>query len=283
MDRTTEPVIAVLGHPIAGNASQFALERAFAAMKLDWRVLSFDVEASKLHVALDGLDVLGVEGVLIDPSLSEAANIWARTQSLLATVLSNATTDSAPSTETVDKSQADCVTDTTQPAMAFDILFREQRTSNAKSRVGWSLLDATGLWLADFIREHFETRGRAIDRWAQVGTKQDHRSVALHSLLKSAEKVELEPDSADSPNLIIVSLLETESARFDDWRGSDFATLVVDTASSAPAELLIELGYRVVASEDMQVGMLGRSIHQWTRQSPPLDVLREAIEEYSAV
>ena len=36
MDGTTEPIIAVLGHPIAGNPSQLALERAFAAMKLEY-------------------------------------------------------------------------------------------------------------------------------------------------------------------------------------------------------------------------------------------------------
>ena len=44
MDGTTEPIIAVIGHPIAGNPSQLALERALRAMDLDWRVLSFDVK-----------------------------------------------------------------------------------------------------------------------------------------------------------------------------------------------------------------------------------------------
>ena len=132
MDRTTEPVIAVLGHPIAGNATQFALERAFAAMQIDWRVLSFDVAPSKLHLALEGLDVLGVEGVLIDPSLSDAAKLWASNkpqipkppQTSVTPVLSN----NELSENQTELDQSDSPTD-----IAFDILFREHTLPDTKS------------------------------------------------------------------------------------------------------------------------------------------------------
>ncbi len=283
MDRTTEPVIAVLGHPIAGNATQFALERAFATMQIDWRVLSFDVEPSKLHLALDGLDVLGVEGVLIDPSLSDAAKLWARTKSphvpkpQQISVVPVLSSDELNENQT-ERDQIDPPTD-----IAFDILFREHSSPKTKSRAGWSSLDASGTWLADTTREHFESRGRVIERWARLGTMTSQWPDALQPLLNAAEQVDLEPDSADTLNLIIVSLLSNEKVNFDDWPRSDLSTLVLDTAGHIVPTSLTELGYRVVTAEDLQVGMLGRCLSQWTGQSPPLDVLREAIEEYSAV
>lgn len=76
MDGTTEPIIVVIGHPIAGNPSQFAVERALRAMKLDWRVLSFDVKPADVAAALEGFAVTGICGVLIDPSVAAAASQW---------------------------------------------------------------------------------------------------------------------------------------------------------------------------------------------------------------
>ena len=76
MDGTTEPIIVVIGHPIAGNPSQFAVERALRAMKLDWRVLSFDVKPADVAAALVGFSVTGIRGVLIDPSVAAAATQW---------------------------------------------------------------------------------------------------------------------------------------------------------------------------------------------------------------
>jgi hypothetical protein len=76
MDGTTEPIIVVIGHPIAGNPSQFAVEKALRAMKLDWRVLSFDVKPEDVAAALEGFSVTGIAGVLIDPSVAAAASQW---------------------------------------------------------------------------------------------------------------------------------------------------------------------------------------------------------------
>lgn len=76
MDGTTEPLLAVIGNPIAGNPSQFALERAIASLGLDWRVLSFDVPPEDIAAALNGFAVTGICGVLLDSSVKEAASKW---------------------------------------------------------------------------------------------------------------------------------------------------------------------------------------------------------------
>ena len=61
MDGITEPVVLILGHPIAGNPSQFALERAFDSMQLQWRVLSCDVSPERIGAAIVGAEVLGLQ------------------------------------------------------------------------------------------------------------------------------------------------------------------------------------------------------------------------------
>lgn len=74
MDGITEPVVLVLGHPIAGNPAQFALERAFASLGLGWRVLSCDVSPDRVKDAISGADVLGFRGLLLDQNLVDAVH-----------------------------------------------------------------------------------------------------------------------------------------------------------------------------------------------------------------
>jgi len=72
MDGITEPVVLILGHPIAGNPSQFALERAFDSMQLQWRVLSCDVSPERIGAAIVGAEVLGFRGLLLDRNVVSA-------------------------------------------------------------------------------------------------------------------------------------------------------------------------------------------------------------------
>ncbi|WP_436717102.1 hypothetical protein U8335_08650 [Roseiconus lacunae] len=69
MDGITEPVVLVLGHPIAGNPAQFTLERAFAALNLPWRIFSCDVSPERLPEAIEGALILGFRGLLLDQNL----------------------------------------------------------------------------------------------------------------------------------------------------------------------------------------------------------------------
>jgi shikimate dehydrogenase len=75
-----------LGQPVAGNPTQFMMERAFAAAGLDWRYLTLEVPPEQLGDAVRGIKALGFKGAnftiphkvavipLLD-SLSEAAEL----------------------------------------------------------------------------------------------------------------------------------------------------------------------------------------------------------------
>jgi shikimate dehydrogenase len=51
-----------MGQPVAGNPTQFMMERAFAAAGLDWRYLTFEVPPEKLEDAVRGMRALRFKG-----------------------------------------------------------------------------------------------------------------------------------------------------------------------------------------------------------------------------
>ncbi len=57
-----QPILAMLGHPVAGNPTQYMFEKAFAHHELDWRYLSLDVLPEDLANAVRGMRAMGFHG-----------------------------------------------------------------------------------------------------------------------------------------------------------------------------------------------------------------------------
>jgi shikimate dehydrogenase len=57
-----QEIVCCIGHPVAGNPSQFILERAFAALGLEWRYLTLDVTPEQLADAVRGMRAMGFRG-----------------------------------------------------------------------------------------------------------------------------------------------------------------------------------------------------------------------------
>ncbi|WP_148072166.1 shikimate dehydrogenase family protein [Bythopirellula goksoeyrii] len=67
---TREPqqdVCCLMGEPIAGNPTQYMLEKAFEAARLDWRFLTFEVPALDFEGALRGARIFGFHGIMLAP------------------------------------------------------------------------------------------------------------------------------------------------------------------------------------------------------------------------
>jgi shikimate dehydrogenase len=85
-DSALQQIVCCMGQPVAGNPTQFMMERAFAAAGLDWRYLTLEVAPHDLADAIRGLRAMGFAGAnftiphkvavipLLD-SLSEAAEL----------------------------------------------------------------------------------------------------------------------------------------------------------------------------------------------------------------
>jgi shikimate dehydrogenase len=78
-----QPILALLASPVGGNPTQYAVEKAFAAMNLDWRFLSLEVSPEGLADAVKGMRAMGFRGGAIAnphrravlPLLDEATQI----------------------------------------------------------------------------------------------------------------------------------------------------------------------------------------------------------------
>lgn len=56
-----------MGDPIAGNPTQYMLEKAIAAGRLDWRFLTFEIPPIDFEGALRGARIFGFRGLMLAP------------------------------------------------------------------------------------------------------------------------------------------------------------------------------------------------------------------------
>jgi shikimate dehydrogenase len=57
-----QQIVCCMGQPVAGNPTQFMMERAFAAAGLDWRYLTLEVPPEKLEDAMRGMRAMAFRG-----------------------------------------------------------------------------------------------------------------------------------------------------------------------------------------------------------------------------
>jgi shikimate dehydrogenase len=65
--RTQQDVCCLMGDPVAGNPTQYMLEKAFAVADLDWRFLTFEVPAGDFETALKAARIFDFRGVMLAP------------------------------------------------------------------------------------------------------------------------------------------------------------------------------------------------------------------------
>lgn len=61
-DKPLQEIVTCMGQPVAGNPTQFMMERAFAAAGLDWRYLTLEVAPENLAAAVRGMRAMGFRG-----------------------------------------------------------------------------------------------------------------------------------------------------------------------------------------------------------------------------
>lgn len=57
-----QEIVAVFGQPVAGNPTQYMMEKAFAQLGLDWRYLTLEVAPEVLGDAVRGMRAMGFRG-----------------------------------------------------------------------------------------------------------------------------------------------------------------------------------------------------------------------------
>ena len=70
---SVQPILVLLGQHVAGNPTQFMMEKAFARHEIDWRYLSLEVAPEDLSDAIRGLKAMGFRGGNLDDPHKQAA------------------------------------------------------------------------------------------------------------------------------------------------------------------------------------------------------------------
>ncbi|QDT08335.1 hypothetical protein [Planctomycetes bacterium K23_9] len=253
MDGLTEPLIAVIGDPIAGNPSQFAIEFALKSLDLDFRVTSFHVQQENIVAALDGLQVLDFRGVLVDDSLSMLAAAWRQGESI----------------EEYSGSPANCL------------------SRSGGDQGDLIATDTHGQWLSEAIQAHFAQHGDPDKSCLWLG----NRSKSFPSDIVDKEQITLSTrtptvEAVTHANLIVLSTGPKGDVplNVDEWPTGDGSKLIVDlTDGKEEICAAAEKGYRVISALDRQIGVVSKSFQLWTDAVPSTTIIQEAIEEYLSV
>ena len=65
--QTQQDVCCLMGMPVAGNPTQYMLEKAFEVGRVDWRFLTFEVSPRDFEGAMRGARIFGFRGILLAP------------------------------------------------------------------------------------------------------------------------------------------------------------------------------------------------------------------------
>lgn len=260
------PLLGIIGHEIAGNPTQFAMERVLAAAGLEWRFLSFAVAPERLEEAVRGIDALGFRGLAVAPSHSE--------------LVSSLLTEKAPSCELSNWTDV-IVRGSDGQLVGHNVI--------AQALVDWlgkeNLADGTAVVLGN------TSKSLAM---ARLLLGQGLRDVLLRDAKPSADDDRfrtgnLAGEDCASCRILIRASVSDEKLDAASITESQLDQLpaecaIVDLATCAGTSPMLRYaasrGLKVLSAIDLMVIRSSIAFQMWTGMEPDQALLREAFEEY---
>lgn len=280
-DSALQEIVCCIGQPVAGNPTQFMMQRALASLGLDWRCLTLEVAPADLVDAVRGIRALGFRGVSL-----------ATPHKVAAAALLDELSDDAQLMGAVScacRQDGRLIGENTE-GQAFVEALREVVDPGDKRVL---VLGAGGV--ARAIAVELARAGAADIRVANRTTQQGQALVDLLQQQLSATASLLPWDGnlaiPDDVNLLInatsIGLL-TATARVPIEPQSLNSTLVVaDAVFNPPQTWLLEEAARrgcpTLNGLGMLVNQTAHNFRLWTGQDIDRSILREAVEEYLEV
>lgn len=287
MDETTEPIIAVIGHPIAGNPTQFALEVGLQAAEVDCRVLSIDVEDDRIRDAVVGMDAMNFAGIWVADSSRDAVELW-----LSETDRGGKWIDFLQRTPS-SESQEIIWKPVVLKAQAWPELVAQAIPSSSTKfgkiifidrsfhTIETDLSEQTSHWI-----EWFRTTGAA-------GLNElTEEQLAFQNQLPTTEELNSHQESLAPEESLLVIVNEDEQLDLSDFKHLSLPSRAVmvdlnensDPAIIAAADQLKATSQgSFIRAVDVHAKCLSKIIAQLFDREVPLEVLQEAIDEYLAV
>jgi shikimate dehydrogenase len=275
---TVQPILALLGDPVAGNPTQYMVEQALLHHRLDWRYLSLEVSADYLPDAIRGMRAMGFHGGnCTEPHKSSVIQFLDRS------------TPVAELTRVVNcfyQQDQRLIGDNTEGRGFLQALKR--RIDPAGRRVlilgAGRMARAIGVELAlakvgeitvvarreEAARELAELLTHRLGISASAAAWNGHYAIAADTDVVAAAIAQA-PETIDEPLPLALDGLSEK-------------TIVADATFNPPQTwLLREAAARKAQTIDgleMFIDQAALNFHIWTGIDPDLDVLREAVEEF---
>ncbi|MFO0942168.1 MAG: hypothetical protein U0930_15635 [Pirellulales bacterium] len=286
-ESTTQPIICCIGASVAGQPTQFLLERAFSHLHLPWRALSVEFDDAKFTQVCEAMLAMGFRGLRFYGDFEQSA------AQLLAT--------------------------NNQPCQ-----FIGQVTSAAKSADQWTvwnnrgagwmellqLHQATSIWLHGDCSENRSLAMALIERalswiWTDAPREACEASVDEHlkpivrtRLFESqsppqaeqiAELLSINESATDSnarvtqsfshPRIGFVTNQATIPSEFSNWLVELNSELITSAQLKLPESLMTSCVCKVSAA-DLAVAAEASDFKRWTGQSIDSSILRDAYDEF---
>lgn len=287
-----QPVICCVGRSVAGQPTQFLIERLTANQQLDWKALSVEVSPEQLETASNGMLAMGFKGLrLFGEYQSRAAELLA----------------------------AD------DPAIEFV----GSATSGAPSGPHWSLWDNVGFAWLELLRQRAAAQPYAVwlhgnsrttrstfaaivelgakapnwiwteapapttpsswpgewTRWISEGVVGSEFSETMQNLVGKWLKVDEVPSDSDSEKetstgvLGFVSEHRVLPVQFGDWLAQHPVELAVAKETVVPNSTSTS-AVRRISSSDLAVAGEAYDFERWTGQKVDHPLLQDAYDEY---
>ncbi len=278
-DSAIQEIVCCMGQPVAGNPTQFMLQRALAELQLDWCCLTLEVAPDDLEDALRGVRTFGFRGVnlnyphtmaavtLLD-QLSEAAELIGAVNCIVRTDnrLVGENTDGQAFVDSlagVCDLQGKRVLILGAGGAARSVAVRLSQAGAVEVRVA-NRTSQRAQQLVDILQQRLSSQAR-VEPW--------ETPLAV-------------PDDVD----ILINATSIGHLDADDEFPLDPATLRAETLvadvvmNPPPFSWLIraaqERGCQVLTGLDMLVNQGAMDIQIWTGCQPDRAAMREAVEEF---
>lgn len=268
LESPAQPVVCVIGFPIAGNPAQFCISRAFADLKLDWLCLSVQVSPEALQDALRGTEALHFVGLLVDPPHQQPAARW---------LLDRSDNGSKPPVGTPP------------PASRYDGM----QLAHDQRWFGCNFLAAA---IRERIQQHEQRVGTPLVASVALDDPATEVLADLATLGLPKPLGLPEPVSPPAPTLLLRTSRSPAPNERPVRRNPPANLITPPEAPFHPDSLLIELPHPDglastvgtnrpalpggITAIDLAVDRLVIAINQWTGCEPNRELIAEAMEEY---
>ncbi len=292
-----QPIICCVGRSIAGQPTQFLIERLTANLRLDWKALSAEVQPEKLETASNGMLALGFKGVRwFGEYQTRAVEAFAASDSAVRFISS--ATSGAPSGDhwklwdNVGPAWLDVLGRRVGSRPSVVWLHGNSRTTRSLFVALDELKSAAPLWLwteAPPITAQSDWLTTS-EQWAAEGRVSSEFSSASQELLRSwlnnlatiDTAGQAEGTSGTKPCIALVAFISEQNVmpvQIGDWLSGFSIELALSQDTALPNSLSSFTVERIAPSE-LAVAAEACDFERWTGISCEYQVLQDAYDEY---